>query len=120
MAQTTATLSSTGFSAAIYLTPYAKQTVIQVSQASSIASGTSSGTSFVQFTLDDPSVTPAPSVTWCNLSSGINSSSIDGGIGATYSVVSPLSGLRMAVVSSTTTGVVNAALTLKAIQSITG
>lgn|SRR5512143_3145212 len=120
MAQTTVTQTSTGFSGAIYLNPIYKQTVIQVTQASSIASGTSSGTSFVQFTLDDPSITPSPSVTWSNLSSGINSSSIDGGIGGTWSVLSPLGGLRLAVISSTTTGVVNASLTLKALQSVTG
>lgn len=114
------TISSTGVSAALYLNPIFKETVIQVTQASSIASGTSSGTSFVQFTLDDPSVTPPPSVTWANLSSAINSSSIDGGIGQTLAVLSPLGGLRMSVQSSTTSGVVNASLTLKAIQSVTG
>lgn len=114
------TISSTGNSAAIYLNPIYKETVIQVTQASSIAFGTSSGTTFVQATLDDPSVTPAPSVVWANLSSAINSSSIDGGIGQTLAVLSPIGGLRMSVLSSTTVGVVAASLTMKVIQSVTG
>ncbi len=113
MAQTTA-LSSLGTATAIILDPKLKTTTVQVT----VASGSSGSNIFVQYTLDDPTTTPAPTVTWANLSSAIVSSNADGGnggIGALYTVLSPLGGLRLA---STTT--VTGTVTLKTLQSVSG
>jgi|SRR5882672_10955717 len=108
MAQTT-TLSSLGVSTAITLNPVPKSTTIQVT----VASGSSGANIFAQYTLDDPTV-PGTTLVWANLSSAIISSNADLNIGATYTMLSPLGGLRL---SSTTT--VTGAVTLKALQSVT-
>ena len=104
MAQST-TLSSLGVSAAISLDPVPKSTTIQVT----VASGSSGSNVFVQYTLD--TVGPA---TWASISSAIVSSNADGGVGVTYTMLSPIAGLRL---SSTTA--VTGTITLKSLQSIT-
>lgn len=107
MAQVT-TLSSVGTSDAIILNPTAKATTVQLT-----VSATSSSNLYVMYTLDDPTTTPAPTVTWAALSSNISSSAAEG-IGVTYTVLSPLGGLRLS-----STAVTSTTLTLKALQSVT-
>ena len=109
MAAQTTTLSSVGVSAAIILNPVLKTTTIQVTGAS----GSSGAGVFVQYTLDDPTTTPAPTVAWANLSSAIANADTAGG--AIYTVLSPLGGLRL----SSTTSILGA-ITVKALQSVTG
>lgn len=108
MAQVT-TLSSLGTSDAILLNPVSKSTTVQIT----VASASSGSNIYVQYTLDDPSTTPAPTVTWAPISSAMVSSNVDG-VGVMYTVLSPLGGLRL---SSTTT--VTGTVTLKALQSVT-
>ncbi len=104
------TLSSLGTSTPIMLDPVPKSTTIQVT----VASGSSGSNIFAQFTLDDPSA-PGTTVTWSNLSSAIVSSNADlNGAGATYTMLSPVGGLRL---SSTTA--VTGTVTLKALQAVT-
>lgn len=105
------TLTSTTPSAAIMLNPVYKTTTVQLTVASAT---TASSFATIQFTLDDPTTTPAPTISWANLSSSITSSGIDPS-GLIYSVLSPLGGLRL---STTSTGV-SGTLTLKALQAIT-
>lgn len=105
MAQST-TLSSAGVSAAITLNTVPKTTTVQVT----VASGSSGANIFAQYTLDDTGTQ-----VWANLSSAIVSSNADlSGTGATYTMLSPIAGLRL---SSTTT--VTGTITLKSLQSIT-
>lgn len=104
MAQTT-TLSSLGTSTPISLDPVPKSTTIQIT----IASGSSGANIFAQYTLD----TVAP-VTWAALSSAIISSNDLLVAGVTYTMLSPIAGLRL---SSTTT--VTGTVTLKALQAVT-
>jgi len=106
MAQVT-TLSSVGVSGAIVLNPTAKATTVQLT-----VSATSSGNLYIQYTLDDPSTTPAPTMTWAMLSSNLTSSNVEG-VGVTYTVLSPLGGLRISSTAVTTTTV-----TLKALQAV--
>lgn len=103
------TLSSAGVSTGIILDPVRRTTTIQLT-----ATSASSATIFVQYTLDDPTTTPAPTVTWANLSSAIASSAA-GDVGVMYSVLSPLGGVRIS--SSTYT---SGTQTLKALQAVTG
>lgn len=109
MAALATTLSSAGTSTAIVLDPVKRTTTVQVT-----ATSASSATLFVQYSLDDPTVTPAPTMTWANLSSAIASSAA-GDVGQLYSVLSPLGALRIS--SSTFT---SGTQTLKALQAITG
>lgn len=109
MAHTT-TLSSLGVSAAIILNPVPKATTVQVT----VASGSSGANVFLQYTLDNPSNAATPSVTWAALSSAIVSSNADLLGGVTYTMLSPIGGLRL---SSTTA--VTGTITLKALQSVT-
>jgi len=109
MAAQATTLSSAGVSTAIILNPVCKSTTVQLTVASA---ATATGVQ-IQFTLDDPTTTPAPTVSWANLSSAIASSVADG-VGVIYTVLSPLGGLR---ISSSTT--VSGAITLKSLQSVT-
>lgn len=110
MAQVT-TLSSLGTSTPIMLNPVSKTTTIQLTATS----GSSNQSLYVQFTLDDPTTTPAPTVSWANLSSAIaTSSGVDIGGGLIYTVLSPVGGLRLSSTSSTT-----GTFTLKALQSVT-
>ncbi len=114
MAQST-TLSSAGFSVPIILDPKLKTTTVQLT----VASGTTAGSSltFIQFTLDDPTTTPAPTISWAPLSSSVTSSGLDtsAGGGLIYTVLSPLGGLRLG-----SSGTVSGTITLKSLQSITG
>lgn len=110
MAQST-TLSSLGTSTPIILNPVFKTTTVQVTVVSA-----SSGNFLVQYTLDDPTTTPAPTVTWANLSSAIISSNADAAGGVLYTVLSPLGGLRL----SSTATVTGGAITLKSLQAVTG
>lgn len=103
------TLSSLGTSTPVMLDPVPKSTTVQIT----VASGSSGSNIFAQYTLDDPSA-PGTTVTWSNLSSAIVSSNADLGIGATYTMLSPIGGLRL---SSTTT--VTGTVTLKALQAVT-
>lgn len=104
-------LSSAGVSTAIMLNPVFKTTTVQLTVSSGATAGSS--LTFVQFTLDDPTTTPAPTISWANLSSSITSSGIDP-TGIIYSVLSPLGGLRIS-----SSGTVTGTITLKALQSVT-
>ena len=111
MAQST-TLSSIGVSTPIILDPKLKTTSVQLTATS----GSSATTMSIQFTLDDPTTTPAPTIAWANLSSAIaTSSGVDLNGGLIYTVLSPLGGLR---ISSSTIGA--GTFTLKSLQSVTG
>ncbi len=112
MAQAT-TLSSLGVSTPIILNPVLKTTTVQVT--ADTGSGSSGAGVIVQFTLDDPTLTPAPSIAWANLSSAILVSTSATTAGAVYTVLSPLGGLRL---SSSNT--VSGTITLKSLQSVTG
>src|SRR5512139_394118 len=103
------TLSSAGVSGSLVLDPVKRATTVQIT-----ATSASSATIFVQYSLDDPSITPAPTMVWANLSSAIASSAA-GDVGQLYSVVSPLGALRIS--SSTFT---SGTQTLKALQAVTG
>jgi len=105
----TTTLSSAGVSTGMILDPVRRTTTVQMT-----ATAASSATIFIQYTLDDPGTTPAPTVVWANLSSAIASSAA-GDTGVMYSVMSPLGGLRIS--SSTYT---SGTQTLKALQAVTG
>jgi hypothetical protein len=111
------TLSSLGTSVPVILNPVPKSTTIQITVASG-ASG--AGGVFAQYTLD--TVTATNNVqTWANLSSAILSSAADPTVGSsvavggvTYTMLSPIAGLRLA-----STGTVTGTVTLKALQSVT-
>jgi len=107
------TLATSSFSGAIILNPVFKTTTIQVTASS----GAVGSQGFVQFTLDDPTVTPSPTVSWANLSSALNSTTMDTGGGVIYTVLSPLGGLRLSLAGSTVA--VSGTITLKALQSVT-
>jgi len=113
MAQST-TLSSAGNSVPIILDPKLNTTTLQYTVSTGIASSIS-GNAFIQFTLDDPTITPPPTISWANLSSAITSSAADGGIGIIYTVLSPLGGVRVTASTSVT-----GTITLKSLQSVTG
>ena len=108
MAQVT-TLSSVGTSTPIILNPTAKTTTVMLT-----VTATSSANLYIQGTLDDPSTTPAPTITWAAISSNISSSAAEGAVGVMYTIVSPLGGVRLNSTAVTTT-----TLTLKALQSVT-
>ena len=107
MAQVT-TLSSLGTSTPAMLNPISKSTTVQLT----VASGATSTNVLVQYTLDDG--TPGTTTTWAALSSAITSSGADIAGGVTYTMLSPIGGLR---ISSSVT--VTGTITLKALQSIT-
>jgi hypothetical protein len=109
MAQVT-TLSSVGQSAAINLNPTAKQTTLILTLSSSAASVVD-----IQASLDDPSTTPAPTVTWATISSAtaMSGATLFDGRGYTLTIVSPLGGVRINSTASAGT------YTLKALQSVT-
>ena len=107
MAQVT-TLSSVGVSTPIMLNPTGKQTTLLLT-----TSTTSSGNCTIQITLDDPSTTPAPTVTWAAVSSAISSSAAEV-TGVFYTILGPIGGCRISSTAVTTT-----TLTLKALQSVT-
>lgn len=109
MAQST-TLSSAGVSAPIILDPKLKTTSLLFTTSTG---ATATGVQ-VQITLDDPTITPSPTLTWANISSAISSSVADGS-GVVYTILSPIGGSR---ISSSTT--VSGTLTLKSLQSVTG
>jgi len=111
MAAQVTTLSSAGTSTPIILNPVAKTTTIQLTATS----GSSVTAMTVQYTLDDPTTTPAPTITWADLSSAIATSSGTGiSGGTTYTVLSPLGGLRLNATSSA-----SGTFTLKALQAVT-
>jgi hypothetical protein len=103
MAQVTI-LSSLGTSTTVGMDPVPKSTTIQIT----VASGSSGSNIFAQYTLD--TVSP---LTWAAISSAIISSNADLLGGVTYTMLSPIAGLRL---SSTTA--VTGAVTLKALQSV--
>jgi len=117
MAASVTTLSSAGVSPGVLFNPVPKSTTIQVT----VASGSSGSATFVQYTLDDPTV-PGTTITWANLSSAIVSSNTDavgsgssvGSGGVTYTMLSPIGGLRLS-----SSGTVTGTVTLKALQSVT-
>lgn len=108
------TLSSLGTSVPIMLNPIPKATTIQIT----VASGSSGAGGIVaQYTLDSPNATTLTQ-TWAALSSTILSSNADptvaGAGGVTYTMLSPIAGLRLA-----STGTVTGTVTLKALQAVT-
>lgn len=110
MAQTV-TLSSAG-TATMILNPVAKATTLVLTQPSA---GSSLSVVQVEISLDDPTTTPAPTMTWALASSGTAMlSSI--ALSLTYSILSPIGAVRLnssAIVAS------SASFTLKALQSVT-
>jgi len=122
MAQSITLTSSGASTGQIVLNPVFNETCMQVT----VNSG-SSGITFVQFTLDPPTltgttagaVTPQAGATWSALSSGVVSSAADG-IGQTFTVLSPLAGVRLFGTNSSAGGSYNTTATLRVLQSITG
>ncbi len=112
MAAQSTTISSLGVSPVIILNPVLKTTTLQVT-----GNGSSGAGVFVQFTLDDPTTTPAPTISWANLSSAIIVST-GAGVDANtiYTVLSPLGGLRL----SSSNAITGSGITLKSLQSVTG
>jgi hypothetical protein len=113
MAQTV-TLSSVG-TATIVLNPVAKSTTVMLTATSQ---GSSNATLVqIDMSLDDPSTTPAPTMTWALLSSGaaMSSSGIFG-TGFVYTVLSPIGAVR---VNSSLMAASSATFVLKALQSVT-
>jgi hypothetical protein len=118
------TLSSSGASASVVvLNPVFNETTMQLT----VNSG-SSGVTFVQYTLDPPTLTGtaagavAPTVSWAALGSAV-SSAVDltagGAAGMTFTVLSPLCGLRLFGTNSSAGGSYNTTATLRVLQSIT-
>lgn len=107
------TISSSGNSSIIDLNPIFKETILQYT-----VSAGSSGQGIIQFSLDDPN--SAGTVTWAALSSAIASSAADG-LGATFTMLSPLSAVRIAATATSTSGgTFSGTSTLKVLQSVTG
>ena len=104
------TLSSAG-TATIILNPVAKTTSVILSQtvASSLA------VVQIEVTLDDPTTTPAPILSWALLSSAAAMASSVTPLSLLYTVTSPIGGVRLN--SSTAVGS-SAVWTLKALQSV--
>lgn len=123
MAQAITLSSSTAPSAAINLNPYYNETVMQIT----VTSG-SSGVIQVQVAVDDfnvprtPTGAPGATVTWGTFAL-FNSSAADltagGAAGQTYTILSPLTGVRLAGTQSSAGGTFNTTATLKVLQSIT-
>jgi hypothetical protein len=114
MAAQVTTLSSLGTSAAIVLNPVSKATTLQLTVSSSAGAGVMD----IQMTLDDPSTTPAPTITWSIISSAAaiaTGTGIADVGGLVYTVVTPIGGVRLHSTANATpvTG------TLKALQSVT-
>jgi len=111
MAQTV-TLSSVG-TATIVLNPVAKSTTVILSAST----GSSLSTIQVDVSLDDPSETPAPTMTWALLSSAATmSTSLMSSNPLVYTVLSPIGAVRL---NSTANAGSSAVFTLKALQSVT-
>src|SRR5260370_902302 len=96
-------LSSLGTSPPALLDPVPKSTTVQIP----VAAGASGSNILAQYTLD---ATGTP--IWAALSSAIVSSNADG-VGVTYTMLSPIAGLRLS-----STAAVTGSVTLKALQSI--
>lgn len=104
------TLSSAG-TAVIILNPVARTTSVMLSQGT-IAS--SLGVIQVDVSLDDPTTTPAPTLTWALLSSAaamVTSTPL----ALLYTVTSPIGAVRL---NSTTAIASSASWTLKTLQSV--
>ena len=101
------TLSSVG-TAALFLNPVSKSTTVMLSAGTA----GSTGAVTIELTLDDPTTTPAPTITWGLLSSGsaMLSSNVTSLL---YTVLSPIGGVR---INSTAN---NNTWTLKTLQSVT-
>ena len=114
MASQITSLSSAGTSPGIVLNPVSKATTLQLTVSSSAGSGTCQ----IQMTLDDPSTTPAQSLTWSVISSASAMATGTGVFdvgGLTYTVVTPIGGVRI----QSTANATPVTLTLKALQSVT-
>lgn len=126
MAFTTSVLGSTAAAgvatAGIVLNPVAKSTTVILSVLTSAS--TTQGLVSVEYSLDDPTITPTPTTVWSLLSSAaaIASSVIAGGSPATgslsWTVLSPIAQVRINSTAGST-GVGPPTYTLKALQSIT-
>lgn len=104
----TVTLSSVG-TATLILDPTARTTSVALTVPSS-------GVTSVEVTLDDPTTTPAPTLTWTLLSSAAAmASSTVGTAGLLYTVLAPIGGVRL---NSSTNGA-GGTFTLKVLQSVT-
>lgn len=109
MAQS-AILSSAG-TATIILNPVARTTSVTLVQTTT---GSASSVIQVELTLDDPTTTPAPTMSWVLLSSAAAMTSSTS-LSLLYTVTSPIGGVRLnssALVAS------SASFTLKALQSV--
>lgn len=109
MAQST-TLSSAG-TATLVLNPVSKSTTVMMT-----ATGTSTGTIQVEYSLDDPSIFGGPTTTWALLSSAAAmTSSTVGANPLSWTVLSPIGQVRLNSSAMNTGNVI----TLKALQSVT-
>lgn len=107
MAARVTTLSSVG-TAPIYLDPVPRTTSVILTPATT----GSTGAVTIEVTLDDPSTTPAPTITWGVLSSG--SAMLSSNVTSLfYTVMSPVGGVRINSSANNTTW------TLKVLQSVT-
>lgn len=110
MAAQQTTLSSVGTSNPIILNPVAKATTLILTVSSCAV-----GTIQIDATLDDPSTTPPPTLTWAVISSGaaMTSSNTVWPNGLIYTILSPIGGVRI------NSSVIANVATLKALQSVT-
>ncbi len=106
------TPTSTG---AIVLNPVAKSTTVMLSAT---AVSTTAGTAYVEFSLDDPTISGGPTPTWALLSSATALlSSVIAVAPYSWTVLSPIAAVRINSTGGSTAGV--STYTLKALQSIT-
>jgi len=105
------TLSSAG-TATIILNPVCRTTSVLLTQSIVSASGAVQ----IEVTLDDPTATPAPTLSWALLSSATAmAGTTTPPLSLLYTVTSPIGGVRLN--SSSAVGS-SAAWTLKALQSV--
>jgi len=110
---TVSTAATTQTLGTLILNPVAKSTTVLWTATSG-----SSAYALLEMSLDDPSLFGGPSATWAPLSSATISSSNVAATPLTYTVLSPVGGVR---INSTTgsTGATAATFTLKALQAVT-
>ena len=110
MAGITTLSASAGTSTPIALNPVAKATTVLLS----LSVVGSTGAVTVEASLDDPSIPGGPSATWASISSGIAMLSSNISDGLIYTILSPISMVR---INSTANNTSNT-FTLKALQAI--
>lgn len=120
MAQTTSFTSSATGSAAIYLNPVPKSTTITLTSTTpNTTAGSSNATFRVDYTVDDPSALGAGTTTWALLSSGATIASTDIAPSLSWTVLSPIAGVRLVCVAASTAAATFYNFQLHALQSVT-